>query len=386
MYLIAWKMLVGDRTKYLGILFGLTFASLLITQQLAIFAGIMSRSYSFISDTPQADIWVVDPGVLYIDDIRPMREMDLLRVYSVEGVEWAVPLFKGLLRVRLSNGTFQTSNVIGIDDATLIGGPTNMLQGKLADLRGSESVIVDKVGAEGKLASPSPIPGEPPMPLKVGDFIEINDNFARVVGISEQTRTFQSQPIIFTTYTRALSFAPAERKLLSFVLVKAKPGIPLHVLTKRITEQTGFKAYTSQEFKDLTIKYYLKYTGIPINFGTAVLLGFIVGTAIAGQTFYNFTLDSLRHFGTLKAMGTTNATLLRMILMQAMIVGFIGYGLGVGGASLFGIFLGSTELSFRLPWQLLVISAAAIFLICIAAAAFSIRKVVSLEPAIVFKG
>ncbi|MDR3623633.1 MAG: ABC transporter permease [Chlamydiales bacterium] len=386
MYLIAWKMLVGDRAKYFGILIGLSFASLLITQQLAIFVGIMSRSYSFITDTPQADIWVVDPGVLYIDDIRPLRDIDLLRVYGVEGVDWAVPLFKGLLRVRLDNGTFQTSNVIGIDDATLIGGPAKMIQGRLSDLRAYDAIIVDKVGAEGKLASPSPIPGDPPIPLKVGDFVEINDNSARVVGICEETRTFQSQPIVYMTYTRALSYAPAERKLLSFILVKAKPGIPLHLLTKHIQEQTGFKAYTKEEFKNLTVLYYLKYTGIPINFGTAVLLGFVVGTAIAGQTFYNFTLDSLRHFGTLKAMGTSNATLLRMILMQAMIVGFIGYGIGIGGASLFGIFLGSTELSFRLPWQLLVITATAIFLICTASAAFSIRTVIRLEPAIVFKG
>lgn len=379
-------MLVGDRAKYFGILIGLSFASLLITQQLAIFVGIMSRSYSFITDTPQADIWVVDPGVLYIDDIRPLRDIDLLRVYGVEGVDWAVPLFKGLLRVRLDNGTFQTSNVIGIDDATLIGGPAKMIQGRLSDLRAYDAIIVDKVGAEGKLASPSPIPGDPPIPLKVGDFVEINDNSARVVGICEETRTFQSQPIVYMTYTRALSYAPAERKLLSFILVKAKPGIPLHLLTKHIQEQTGFKAYTKEEFKNLTVLYYLKYTGIPINFGTAVLLGFVVGTAIAGQTFYNFTLDSLRHFGTLKAMGTSNATLLRMILMQAMIVGFIGYGIGIGGASLFGIFLGSTELSFRLPWQLLVITATAIFLICTASAAFSIRTVIRLEPAIVFKG
>ena len=91
-------------------------------------------------------------------------------------------------------------------------------------------------------------------------------------------------------------------------------------------------------------------TGIPINFGIAVGLGFIVGTAIAGQTFYNFTLDNLRHFGALKAMGASNGTLLRMILLQALVVGSLGYGLGVGGAALFGSVLGSTELAFKLPW------------------------------------
>ena len=130
----------------------------------------------------------------------------------------------------------------------------------------------------------------------------------------------------------------------------------------------------------------MKYTGIPINFGISVTLGFIVGTAIAGQTFYNFTLDNLRHFGALKAMGTSNSTLLRMILIQAMTVGVIGYGLGVGLASLFGLLTKNSELAFLLPWQLLAVTGVAIMLICVASSLLSIHKVIKLEPAIVFKG
>jgi putative ABC transport system permease protein len=131
--------------------------------------------------------------------------------------------------------------------------------------------------------------------------------------------------------------------------------------------------------------YFMKYTGIPINFGIAVLLGFLVGTAIAGQTFYNFTLDNLRHFGALKAMGATNTRLLGMILLQAVVVGLIGYGLGVGLASLFGQLTGRTELSFRLLWQTLAISGGAITIIVSFASLLSIHKVMRLEPAIVFK-
>ena len=99
----------------------------------------------------------------------------------------------------------------------------------------------------------------------------------------------------------------------------------------------------------------MKNTGIPINFGIAVVLGFLIGTAIAGQTFYNFTLENLRYFGTLKAMGATNGILLRMILLQALVVGALGYGLGVGGAALFGYLMGGTELSFRLIPEILIL-------------------------------
>jgi putative ABC transport system permease protein len=382
---VALKMLIGDRAKYLGIIMGITFASLLITQQSAIFVGLMTRTYGSITDLGQAEIWVADPKVQYIDDIKPMQDTQLQRVRGVDGVEWAVPLYKGLLKTRLADGNFQTVNVIGLDDATLIGGPPAMLQGQVADLRRNDAVIVDIVGASDKLAKPAADSSGQKIPLTVGDVLEINDHRATVVGISQNTRTFQSQPIVYTTYSRALAFAPPERRLLSFVIAKAKPGQGLDELCARIARTTGLAAYTSDEFKQLTVNYFLKYTGIPINFGIAVVLGFIVGTAIAGQTFYNFTLDNLRQFGALKAMGTQNGTLLGMILLQAIVVGLIGYGLGVGAASFIGYAASQTELAFRMPWQLLVLSAGAVAMICIIAALLSIWKVMRLEPAIVFK-
>jgi len=385
MYLIAIKMLVGDRGKYLGIIMGLTFASLLITQQSSIFTGLMTRTYGSITDLSQPDIWVMDPKVLFIDDIKPLQDTELFRVRGVEGVEWAVPLYKGLLKARLQDGNFQICNVFGLDDATLIGGPPRMIEGSLVDLRQQDAIIVNDVGAKTRLAKRPKGGGGKPVPLQIDDILEINDHRAVVVGICQVSRTFQSQPVIYTTYSRATVFAPRERKLLSFVLVKAREGENLNALCERIKKTTGLAAYTAQEFKDVTYNYYMKYTGIPINFGIAVMLGFLIGTAIAGQTFYNFTLENLRYFGTLKAMGATNGILLRMILLQALMVGALGYGLGVGGASLFGYLFRGTELSFRLTRDLLYVSAGAIIIIIIFSALISIHKVMRLEPAIVFK-
>lgn len=380
---VAVKMLVGDRAKYLGIVMGLTFASFLITEQMSIFTGLMTRTYGFITDSGLADIWVMDPKVQFIDDVKPLQDTQLYRVRGVDGVEWAMPLYKGILKVRLENGNYQSTNVVGLDDATLIGGPPKMLQGKLEDLRRADAVVVDIVGASGKLAKPGPDGTR--IPLRIGDTLELNDHRAIVVGLCEVSRTFQSQPVIYTTYSRAITFAPRERKLLSFVLVKAKPGEDLSALSARISRTTRLAAYSREDFKMMTVRYFLKYTGIPINFGMAVILGFVIGTAIAGQTFYNFTLDNLRHFGTLKAMGATNRQLLGMIVLQALIVGGIGYGLGVGAATGFGYLAKGSELAFRMPWQILAITACAITVICVFAALISIRKVMKLEPAIVFK-
>lgn len=383
---IAIQMLMGDKGKYIGIVMGLTFASLIMTQQPAIFIGLMARSYSFLTDVGLPDIWVMDNKVQFIDDIKPLQDTELYRVRGVSGVEWAMPMYKGMLKARLADGTFQNCNVIGLDDTTLIGAPAVLLEGKVADLRRSDSVIIDIDGASEKLAKPPTFEGGKKTPLKVGDTLELNDKRAIVIGIAKVTRTFQSQPVVYTTYSRAKSYAPRERKLLSFVLVKAKQGQNIKELTQRIRAKTGLAAYTTQEFMDLTYTYFMKNTGIPINFGISVTLGFIVGAAIAGQTFYNFTLENIRQFGVLKAMGTSNWTLLKMILLQALLVGSIGYGMGVGLTALFGYLMRHSILAFKFPWQLLLFSGLGVGFICMLAALISILKVIRLEPAIVFKG
>ncbi len=378
----ALKMLIGDKAKYIGLILGLSFAAFIISQQAGIFVGLLARTYSYLTDTPQPDIWVIDPQVQFIDDIKPLRDTDLNRVYGIEGVEWAVPMFKGLLRARSFKGTFQTCNVIGLDDASLIGGPPEIVQGSIEDLRMDGAIIVDEIGANDKLAYKK---NGIITPLQVGETIEINDQRAYVVGICRVARTFQSQPVIYTTYTRALSYAPYEVKLLSFIAAKARQNVDPKVLCQKIHALTGLNALTTDQFKELTINYYMTYTGIPINFGVAVLLGFIIGTAIAGQTFYNFTLDNLRYFATLKAMGADMPLLTRMVLLQAGWVCAIGWGFGLGGACLFGFLTRNTLLAFLMPWQLFLITAITMAVICAIAALISIRQLRKFDPAIVFK-
>jgi putative ABC transport system permease protein len=381
---IALKMLIGDRAKYIGILLGLCFSSLIISQQSGILLGIVGRTFGFITDMSQGDIWIMDPSAQYIDDIKPMRDIDLYRVRSVEGIEWAVPLYKGMIQARLQNGTFQTCILVGIDNATLIGMPPRMVKGKVEDLRMVDAVIVNDVGAATKLASPAHN-GSLSIPLSVGDTMELNDNRAYVVGICSVSRTFQSQPIIYTTYERATSFVPSQRKMLSFILGKAKSGVNHEELVKKINAQTGLAAYTSIQMRLKTIQYFAKNTGIFINFGIAIILGVIIGTAVAGQTLYNFTVGNLPYFGVFKAMGADNSILVKMVLLQALYVSAIGWGIGMGGACLFGYLARNTELSFSMPLYLYFLSFASIIMISLLSSLICIRKVIKLDPAIVFR-
>ncbi len=379
---IALKMLVGDRAKFFGIVLGLTFSALLITQQGSIFCGLMLRTAGQITDITGADLWVMDHSVRYVDDVKPMLESNLYRIRGVEGVRWAVPLYKGNARVKVNPirpkagepTVIEQVILLGLDDASLVGAPPpeRIIVGDLLKLRKPDAVIVDYTRLQ-KLYPPglsSERWEELPALIKergkeagekafyerfVGRELEMNDHRAIIVGICEATRTFQSNPVVYTTYSRAKQFAPQERKILSYVLVKAEAGLEPEAVAKNIQQKTGLRARTSDQFMWDTINYYMLYTGIPINFGITAMLGFFVGTAIAGQTFYNFTLENLKQFGALKAMGATNLRIVGMILLQATVVGLLGYGIGVGLAMFFGWNNQSPEsnLLFFLPGTLL---------------------------------
>ena len=209
---VAWKMLTGDRAKYLGTIFGVAFGTLLIAQQASIFVGLLSRTANQIMDIREASIWVMDPEVQNSDEIKPLSESDVYRVRGVNGVSWAVRLYKGLARARVENGSFRQVMLLGLDDDTLVGAPNEMIVGSLADLRYPDAVIVDKAGY-GYLW-----PGEP---MEVGKLLEMNDRRAVVVGICKASAPFQTFPVMYSRYTQAMEFTARERNRMSFVLRRA---------------------------------------------------------------------------------------------------------------------------------------------------------------------
>ncbi len=374
---IAIKMLLGDRGKYFGIIFGIFFASLLIAQQMSIFCGLMRRTTSQIQDIQGGNIWVMDWNIQFVDDIKPMSENELYRVRGVPGVEWAVKLYKGIARARLSNGNYQQMILIGLDDSTMVGAPREITHGSLADLRKPDAIIMDEAGFKYLW---------PDETFQPGKEFEMNDRRAVLVGLCQSSPTFQTFPVVYTRFSQATQFVPNERKLLSFILAQSKPGLPVDEVRRQIEEQTHLRAYTGDAFSRLTMEYYLRRTGIPQNFLITVTLGFIVGAAIAGQTFYMFTVENLKQFGALKAMGVGQLRLLGMILLQALVVGVIGYGLGVGAAAGFGELAKRVPvIAFYMPWQVLALTAAAVLLIIMLASLLSMRKVLKLEPAVVFR-
>lgn len=374
---LALKMLIGNRASFIGVIFGIFLATLLISQQSAIFLGLISRAYRTLTDIPAPNIWVMDPATQSDDRVRGMPEGNLDLVRSVPQVEWAVPINVTHIPLVTQSGIFQIAQLYGIDDASLIGAPLNMLEGNVRDLRREGGIIVDVYSAHGILATP--MPDGTKKPLKIGDEIEINNHRAVVVGISKITQGFYPQPIIFTTYSEFKKFNSFRINYLSFIATKSTPGANIQEVCNRINAYPGMSALTREQFKWRIIKAFLE-TGILINFGLSVALGFIVGFSIAGQIFYIMTLENLMYYALIKAVGGTQKMILQMIIIQALVVGVIGFFLGIGATIFWGMAIQNTSLAFLFPWQLLVFTGLLVLIICILTAVLSIRKVFRADP------
>jgi putative ABC transport system permease protein len=385
---LALKMLFGDTAKYLMLVAGLFFATFLIVQQASVFCGLMRWTTATLKNVG-APIFVVEERVEQVNETNPMRDTDVARIRSVSAVRWAMPLYSGIQRVRLEDGSFKTVQLIGIDAASLAGAPGRMVAGNLEDLRLPNTVVIDEL-ATTRLSSN---PRDPSKKIKIGDQFEINDVEARVVGICKAMRSFTGGPYIWTTYERALQYTPTSRKMLTAVIAAPVEGMTSGQAAAEIERTTGLRAYVNRDFGDnpkdfntATVWWYVKNTGIPISFGTTVVIGFIVGVAIACQTFYAFVLDNLKHLGALKAMGMSNFRLSMMLLVQALTVGIIGFGLGLLATSGFAMgAINNGQPPFYMPWQIPVAAFLAVQLICMLAALMGIIRLGLYEPAMVFR-
>jgi putative ABC transport system permease protein len=371
---ISLKMLFGDRTKYLTLVLGLAFATLLINQQASFFIGLLIRATGPLQNVGQPDLWAIDPGTKWVLEFRALDDRILDRIRAVPGVRWAEPFFNSFAILELGNGGFQRVQIIGIPRSSLIGRPPEVVAGNLEDLRAPDAIMIEE-STLAKLGNP-----------KIGDTLKINDKRAIVVGFCRAKKGFESNAVIYSTFDNAVRFSPVGRQRISYVLVKAQSPEAIPEVKRLINALGDVKAVTRDEFITRTLMWVLNETGIGINFSITIFLGFIVGVSLSAAIFYQFTVENLRYFAVLKALGASGFKLGSMVALQATVAGLIGYGIGIGITSLISFWIrnSSTELDSSLPWPLLAASFGATMFCVFLASLFSLRRVVTVSPASVF--
>lgn len=390
MIMIGLKMLLDDRAKYFGLLFGITFTSFLVTFAASYFGGMMTRSFALIAESP-ADVWVMDPAVVAVDRTINLPTSALNRVRSVEGVLSAVPLALATAEARFPNGRFQSVQVIGVDDATLTGVPLMIGGATAAVLRTPDAVVMDDGGSSGKLDTPSrradqwprgkPHLDVPTRPLAVGDELLINDTRVRVAGRSVALPRFPPRPLLFTTFSTAERILLPERRRLTFVLATAAPGMDPRTLATRIETTTGLRARSSVDFKADTVRWMVANSEDVGDAVTMLSIAMLVGFGVTGVMMFMFTNENMKYYAVLNAMGATARQIVAMVFAQAAICALLGAGLGLGLCVIAGRIFTAYGFPFRLMWFAPALGGAAVVLVSVGAAAFSMRPVLKMQPA-----
>ncbi|NDC57496.1 MAG: hypothetical protein EBZ50_01425 [Alphaproteobacteria bacterium] len=212
---VALKMLMGDRVKYFGLIFGIAFATLLMTQQVSIFAGLLAWGANPVLDVREAQVWVMDKRVRQAEEGLAISDAELYRVRSVDGVDWAVPYFRATTTLKTADGTVNALTLIGVDNASLVGLPPDNRAAAAEAIRGRNALVLDRT-LVGRIWKDGRNP--------VGEVIEINDNRVTVAALTDSLPTFSGLPVGYMKFTDAITITPPERNKLSFVLARAKAG------------------------------------------------------------------------------------------------------------------------------------------------------------------
>lgn len=371
---IAYRNLCHDRVRLLVTLTGIVFAVVLVTLQCGLFLGFIT-TISGVIDNSRADIWVTSRGVKTFDIAMPMPEARYHEVLSVPGVFDASRMVVDFAFWKKPGGGQESIEVVAFDTHKGMGGPWGMVRGNLESLGAEDSVIMDQLYLEKLGVS------------RLGEEAEIVSRRARVVGFTLGIRSFTTSPYVFTAYRnghRYTRFAPAE---ITYVLVRAAPDVAPEELCERITTRLPHvDAFTTQQFSTKTRMYWMMSTGAGAALMLAAALGFVVGMVVVAQTLYATTMDHLAEFATLKAMGAPDKYITRILMTQACISAGMGYGVGLIICLVVAEARRFSDAAIVLPPSLAVGIFALTLCMCMAASLISIRKVMRIDPAVVFRG
>jgi putative ABC transport system permease protein len=376
---LAFRMLFQERGRLIITLVGIVFSTVLTLIEVGIYLGMMGNATSVVRHT-DADIWVMSKNVPNFDFTQPFPAYRINRVRALDAVLWAEKIHVWFSFLKLPDGRREQIQMIGFNPDSGIGGPWSMAKGKTSDVKGGHYIIMDQSSRQ-RLGK-----------LELGSIWEINllnkEQSFRLVGLSRQALSFTTIPVVFTSYNEVeqnLAGTNFEGDT-SFILVKLKNPATLATVLQRLrTELPNNEIYSRQQFIDRTVNYWTIQTGIGFAFFLTALLAVLIGGAIVGQTIYAGTMEHLRDYGTLKAMGAQNRDINLMILAQAAASALMGFVIGALLTLIASHGIEGAGVSMQLPLRLFAVVFAIIVVTCLAAGYISVRKVRTLDPVMVFR-
>lgn len=375
MFYVALRILLYDKIRSLITLLGVVFAVSLIFAQAGIYLGLMETSSVIIDNTP-GDIWVTSKNSKNFDFSQPFPDPVYYQVLSDPDIIKAEKLIVAWGVIRQKEGGTEQVEIVGFNPDTGVGGPWDMKQGNARDVKNGNFAIVDE-SAMKRLGN-----------LQVGDYRDVLSHRLQIVGISRGVKSFTTAPIIFTSFNLAqnlVTYVGSDSTV--FVVARVAPGKSVSTVIERLKKRLqGVDVFDKQTFSTKTRLYWTMETGVGFSFLLTIVISFLVGMLIVGQTIYNSTVEHIKEFGTLKALGASNLEIYKIIISQAFINAVIGYLISL---VITIISVKIYEMNFMVvavkAWLNLLVFGLTLIM-CFTAALVSIRRIKKIDPAILFRG
>jgi putative ABC transport system permease protein len=371
-FTLASRNLFHDRVRFVATMIGIVFSVVLVMVQMGLYLG-FGRMVTTMIDHADADLWIMRRGTKCFEDpslLGAKRQNDYL---SVPGVASADPLVIGFSDWRLTTGEMTPVFLVGSNLQKPGLHPWDIIAGSEQALLQPAAVAVDqsyfdRLGITGVNAE-----------------ADIRGNDVKVAAITSGIRSFTTTPYVFTDITQAREFIGIPSSFVSYFLVKLKPDANLEQVRSALQAQSdSIEVLTTAQFRERSRNFWLFGTGAGAALFAGALLGVIVGTVIVAQTLYSSTKDHIDEFATLRAMGSSNRYLYRVIIYQALLNAVVGFCL----AALVGFAVVLFTSGGALPVVITPTLMAGVLLLtvamCIASALTAIFKVVRIDPAVVF--
>jgi putative ABC transport system permease protein len=376
---LAVKTLLRERGRFLITLVGITVSTVLTLVEIAIYLGMMGNATAIIRHT-DADIWIASKNVQSFDFALPYPEERISRVRSFPQIARADKILVSYGFIKLADGGRDQVQLVGYDPDTGVGGPWSMQSGSPADVKGGRYMILD-VTSEQRLGTLTP---GTQWELTLG-----REHAFKLVGLSQGIKSFTTIPLVFMSYNQLqtlLSDYGGYRQT-SYIVAKVKDPAELDAVVRALRAlYRDNDVYTRDEFVARTVRYWTIQTGMGMAFFLTAFLAMAIGGAIVGQTIYASTLEHLREYGTLKALGAENSDIYKTIFFQAGLSGVAGFTAATVLTLLLRAPIEGAGVDLLLsPWLF-----PALFLVvvatCLLSAWVSVAKIRGLDPVTVFKG